>query len=154
MSNIFGKGICRLNRAALRCQTYWAPGANPGALPMTTCLNGLSSRQFGTDVESRAATAVDFVAVKASRFNSFQQHARILPTLSQACSRLSWPSTPTFCDRESMERGRRCDGKVDDRVLHASERGTRQSRILAYGPSKYQTPISAALLLGRICANG
>jgi hypothetical protein len=29
--------------------------------------------QFGTDVESRTATAVDFVAVKASRFNSFQQ---------------------------------------------------------------------------------
>jgi hypothetical protein len=60
-----------------------APDANAGALPIATCLNCLSSMQIGTDVESQTATAVDFVAVKASRFTSFQQHARILATLSQ-----------------------------------------------------------------------
>jgi hypothetical protein len=39
--------------------------------------------KFESDVESRTATVIDFVAVKASRFHRFQQHARILPTLFQ-----------------------------------------------------------------------
>jgi hypothetical protein len=39
-------------------------------------LNSLSSMKFESDVESRTQTVIDFVAVKASRFNRFQRHQR------------------------------------------------------------------------------
>jgi hypothetical protein len=71
-----------------------APDANPGGLPHRDLSKLFVFSAISNDVESRTATVVDFVAVKASPFQSFQQHERILATLSQAISRRSWPSTP------------------------------------------------------------
>jgi hypothetical protein len=71
-----------------------APGANPGALPIASCLNCLSSMQLGTDVKSRTATAVDFVAVKASRFNSFQQPRKKFANSVSGVFTPVLPSTP------------------------------------------------------------
>lgn len=56
-------------------------GTNPGALLVVSRLNCLSSMKSESDVEPRTATVADFIAVQASRFNSFQ-HPKIFALLN------------------------------------------------------------------------